>query len=182
MATVAVVSMLALVKGTKGTEYDPFPDCTNDSTACKDNGKYPYCVQCSSGLALCSKSPNGCGCAIPEAQLRHDNTGAFLDHLEVYMTRPHCVTGGNGTSPDRRVRNISQCNNTRLVVSRGTSAACPPPNTTCKDVEDTGPGWRGGPTCVAGTNSGGESVGGVHFRLGGTVVWIVGIVAFALLY
>jgi hypothetical protein len=171
-----VVSMLALVKG---TEYDPFPDCTNDSTACKDNRKYPYCVQCYPGLALCSASPNGCGCAIPQEQLRHDNTGAYLDHLEVYMTRPHCVTDGSGTSPDRRARNISQCNNTRLVVLRGTSAACPQPNTTCMDVDDTGPGWRGGPTCVAGT-SGGGSIGVI--RLGRAVASMVVIVTFALVY
>lgn len=177
LAWLLALFMLVMVKG---TEYDPFPDCTTDSTACKDNGNYPYCVQCYPGLALCSASPNGCGCAIPEQQLRHDNTGAYLDHLEVYMTRPHCVTDGTGTSPDRRARNISQCNNTQLVVLRGTSAACPEPNSTCKDVDDTGPGWRGGPTCVAGgTVSGGGSIG---IRLGGgTVALIVGTVAFALL-
>lgn len=153
---VAATHCFSLLVG--ATEYEPFPDCTNDSTACKDNAYYPYCVQCHSGLALCSASSKGCGCAIPNDWIRHDNTGSYLDHQEVYKTRQHCISSMWSSQrasgiPDTRARNICQCNNTQLILLREATSPCPEPNTTCVDLPLI-PGKKGGPICVAGSRSG----------------------------
>ena len=128
----------------------PFPVCTNNSTACDGNFNYPYCVQCSDTLALCSATAEGCGCEVPDNQVRWDNKGKYLDHNEEYMTRAHCAPDPYG-GPDKRVRSLSVCKNSQLVMMRENSAACPAPNTTCIDSEDTT--GIGGPTCVPGSGS-----------------------------
>jgi len=150
MMKLLLLLLTSLVASVVGIGYPltekPFPECTNNSKICEGNSNYPYCVQCSTEVSLCSVSPSGCGCAIPKTQIRWDKQGAFLDHNEEYMTRMHCVKDPDG-GPDKRARIRSICKNNQLIAKRENSSPCLAPNTTCVDSDD--PTGIGAPSCVA---------------------------------